>query len=99
MTCVQSVRKFSKHPDYFYTRVWIRLLDVEEYEAALGRPRMRGFDSDETAEARSKQQQLTWSSVPPGLTKQVENFMLLAALRPKVFAKMCCAAFPTPPRN
>jgi hypothetical protein len=86
-------------PDYFYSQVWIRLLDVEEYEAALGYPRMTEIDSDETAEERSKRQQLAWSYVPPWLAKQVENYMVLARWRPKVFAKMFCAAFLTPPRN
>jgi hypothetical protein len=88
-------------PTLFYTELWIRLLDIEAYEAARGRgtPIKTEIDSEETTEAKIRRWQIAWSSVPNDLAPMVERYMQLAVFWPKEFVRLFAAAFLTPPRG
>jgi hypothetical protein len=88
-------------PDLFYTELWIRLVDIEAYEAArgYGTPIKQEIDSEETTEAKIRRWQIAWSHVPVDLAPMVERYMQLAVFWPKQFVRLFAAAFLTPPRG
>jgi hypothetical protein len=88
-------------PTLFYTELWIRLVDIEAYEAARGHrtPIKQEIDSEETTEAKIRRWQIQWSHVPDYLAPMVERYMQLAVFWPKEFARLFAAAFLTPPKG
>ena len=81
-------------PTLFYTELWIRLVDMEAYDAARGHgtPIEHEIDCEETTEAKIRRWQIAWSSV-------VERYIQLAVFFPKEFVRLFAAAFLTPPRG
>jgi hypothetical protein len=98
-----AVGYFSKcDPDLFYTELWIRLVDMEAYDAARGHrtPIEHEIDSEEeTTEAKIRRRQIQWSHVPVDLAPMVERYIQLAVFFPKEFGRLFAAAFLTPPRG
>jgi hypothetical protein len=86
-------------PDLFYSELWIRLVDLEAYDAARGHrtPIEHEIDCEESTEARRWQTQ--WSHVPENLAPMVERYMHVAVFWPKQFVRLFAAAFLTPPRG
>src|SRR5262249_41377299 len=86
-------------PTLFYTELWIRLLDMEAYDAARGHrtPIEYEIDCEESAKEKIRRWQIQWSHVPEGLAPMVERYMHVAVAWPKQFVRS--AAFLTPPRG
>jgi hypothetical protein len=85
-------------PTLFYTELWIRLVDMEAYEAARGH-RTPIIDSEESTEEKIRRWQIQWSHVPEDLAPMVERYMYMAVFWPKQFVRLFAAAFLTPPRG
>ena len=88
-------------PKLFYTELWIRLVDIEAYDAARGHrtPREDEIDCEESADERIRRWEIQFSHVPEHLKSTVELYIAVAVVFPKLFVRLFAAAFLTPPRG
>jgi hypothetical protein len=84
-------------PTLFYTELFVRLVDMEAFQAARGIK--HEVDSEETTEEKIRRWQIQWSPVPDHRAPMVENYMQLAVFFRKEFVRLFAAAFLTPPRG
>jgi hypothetical protein len=86
---------------FFYVNIWMRLLDLEVYEAAIRAQAPCITNASDDQKSRSTRTKKTTSFELPrgGPNAEVEGLMRLAMEQPKVFSKLFCAVLLTPPKN
>jgi hypothetical protein len=87
---------------FFYVDIWMRLLDLEVYEAAIrAEAPCITSELDDQIPKRSIRTKKPWSFElsRDGPNAEVEGLMRLAIERPKVFCKLFCGVLLTPPKN
>jgi len=86
---------------FFYVNIWMRLLDLEVYEAAVRAeaPCVTNALDDQMSRSAPTKKPWSFELSRDGPNAEVEGLMRLAIERPKVFCKLFCAALLTPPKN
>jgi hypothetical protein len=86
---------------FFYVDIWMRLLELEVYEAAIRAqaPCITNELDDPLSRSTRTKKSTSFELPPDGPNAEVEGLMRLAIERPKVFCKLFCAVLLTPPKN
>jgi hypothetical protein len=84
---------------FFYVNIWIRLLDLEVYEAAIRAEAPCITNEDDQSRSTPTKKPASFELPREGPNPEVEGLMRLAIERPKAFCKLFCAALLTPPKN